>query len=847
CPFVEDLMADSITNTSVVVVWSTFGDNTVYELTVSDGQGNDMVVAPASPPQFIQGLSPDTEYEVSVVAHCEDGVPSQVNLFFTTGEEIADTCSIPENLDASMEDSSSFTLSWDPVSGAESYDLQINDLDTVPNLLVDTNIVEALYLFQVLDSLEGYTFRVRALCSAESMSDWSEYYFFPSATDSLVLACETPTDLMVDTVIGNNVFLSWTPTDAIGFEVEIQDGVNTMTKTVGAISEIGSVYFSGLEAMTTYQARIRPICREEEGDFSIAISFTTGEVMIICLPVTDLSAERVDDNTASLSWSEIDGATYETEVRSKGSSSGMLTIPSFDPELMVSGLDPALIYEFRVRSICSSGDTSLFTHWISFSTEDPQVGTCTAPTGINLDSVNSTEAWISWLGVDTLEYQVFWKEKDTIAAPEVYMTTEHFIYLDSLMPETEYMIQVQKLCGDELSPLSEPFYFTTLMIGDSVPDSLCVAPYDLKLDSVDVNDAWISWMAEDSLLFEVEVTGVDFEYLETVGMNMIWLTGLTENAEYTLRVRSLCTDSTSSEWSEDFIFQTLEMPEEPEDSCRLPIAELISIGAESAMGSWTSSSSGAFYLIEVENIGLTPNYRLITTTRDTSYLFEDLVPGGTYQWKVAAFCPDGSYSDCTEWMTFTTDGAEDCEAPDGLAVDQLTTTGAMLIWNNAPSAIDYEVEIQSLDTTPFYGVSNILLENQLSVDGLVPGGSYQFKVNVQCLDGTISEDSDWYLFSTLTGQDTGTISNSVAQRVQMVFPNPVRQTMSVKLPEALLENTANIELTDMMGRVVRSIEQAGILEGTLIRIEVGDLREGIYQLSVRSEDKFYHELVMIAR
>ena len=198
-------------------------------------------------------------------------------------------------------------------------------------------------------------------------------------------------------------------------------------------------------------------------------------------------------------------------------------------------------------------------------------------------------------------------------------------------------------------------------------------------------------------------------------------------------------------------------------------------------------------------------------------------------------------------MVFETEGSIDCPAPEGLFVNGLTTTGATLGWNASQGVIDYEVEIQSIDSTSYYGMSNILGANQLSVDDLVPGGSYQFKVNVQCLEGSISEDSDWFVFQTLVGQDTGAIAEQAIRSAQLIYPNPVRQTMNVRLPGELNGNSAIIQLTDMMGKIVLSRKEARVLTGDEVQIEVGTLREGVYQLSIKSNDTFFHELVMITR
>lgn len=848
CPFTENLSTDSITATSAVFIWSSADQNTVYELMISDSSGNEMTFAPSTPPQFIQGLTPSTSYYISLIAHCEDGIPSRLSSSFTTMPEIVDSCLTPGNLDAVMQNSKAFLLSWDATAGTGSYDIQIGDMDTLPTILVDSNVTDAMYLFQAMDSIEEYTFRIRAICSSTDVSEWSDFFLFPVASDSLVSACDTPSDFGVDTVIGNNAFLSWSSTGADSYMIEIRSDSILMEEVVNTNADSVIYVLSQLEPMTNYEVRIKGLCERDEGPYSTIERFTTGEEMSICLPVTDLFAERLDESTARLTWNGLDSTTYQVEVRAKDpSSTNSLSIPAVDPELIVSGLSPSLNYEFRVSTICGVGDSSFYTSWIGFNITDTSGSLCDAPANLKLDSATSTEAWVSWQGIDTLEYQVLLKERDTLVPYQEILTSDHFVYLDSLMPETEYELYVQTLCGDELSPLSEVLYFTTLMSEDTIPDSLCMAPSELRLDSVSTNNAWITWIGPDSLLFHVEVIGDGYEYSETVAGNSIALSDLLPNSDFTLRVRTICNEMDSSEWSEDFIFQTLEMSEEPEDSCKVPVAQLLSIGETSARGSWTASSSGAYYLIEVENIGLTPRYQLITTTRDTTYLFEDLVPGGTYQWKVAAFCVDGTFSDCTEWMVFETDGVIDCPAPEGLSVNGLTTTGATLAWDGGQRAIDYEVEIQSIDSTTFYGMSNILVANQLSVKDLVPGGSYQFKVNVQCLDGSISEDSEWFVFQTLVGQDTGAIAEKRIRSVQLIYPNPVRETMNVRLPAELNGNSAIIQLTDMMGKIVLSRKEARVLKGDEFQFEVGNLGEGVYQLSIKSDDTFFHELVMITR
>lgn len=852
CPFVEDLMVDSITAHSAIFSWSAADQTTVYSLTIIDENNQDtLIIAPASSPVSIDSLQSSTGYSVHLVANCVDALPSQVSSSFTTLDELpGDTCLVPQDLSAAPIDSGNFLLSWSTVENAGSYQLQIAARDTVLQTLLDTTLNEALYQFAILDSIEEYSFRVRALCSAESFSDYSEWLNFPVVADSLVvLVCDMPQQLMVDTVIGNNAFIRWLSGGTTDYQLEIQDPDTSMKLLFSNGSAEPLLVLPDLRPHTDYQIRLSALCGEDTSEYSPPVAFSTLDSLTICLPPGGLTALQVDENTAMLNWGGEANSTYEVEVKPVDTASTIiLRIPAFESSLQVGGLDAGPEYEFRVRKVCGEEDTSFYSNWITFTIEDTVVAECEEPSDIQLDSVSATAAWLSWSGPEGAEYQLYFREKDTIGPPLQYYTQDHFIYFDSLMPQIEYQVQIQTVCGDEQSGFAEIFYFTTLDENVATPDS-CPAPTGFELDSVDATMAWISWEGADSLLYLVEVSGGSYEWQDLVANPSVALTDLPADGDFILNVRVICSESDTSDRSDDFVFQTLELPVEPDDTCSVPIAEILEMDSVSALFSWTSSSSGALYLLEVEHMGYTPAFNLITTTRDTHYLVEDLLPGGVYQWKVAAFCDDGTYSDCTPWMVFSTDGEETvvCPAPTGLIAEITGESSAMLQWDTTSGAIDYEVEIENLDTTPDYAKSILVTGNFLAIDSLAPGGTYQFKVNVQCSDASISDDSDWFMFTTLTMPDTGRIQAGSPQKVQLAFPNPVRNTMTVQIPKVLVGADATVELNDMMGRVVLTNKAPRVKDGDKLQFEVGNLREGIYQLSVKSAENHFHELIFISR
>ncbi|NND35211.1 MAG: hypothetical protein HKN76_21670 [Saprospiraceae bacterium] len=853
CDIVSDLVVDSITTTSALIHWSSTDGDAVFMLTVSDGAGFDATFAPASNPSQINGLVAGTEYTVELVANCTTGLPTVLTAGFSTLSETTDSCAIPSGLMAESLDSSSYALSWNSVGDSTTrYQLQIDDLDSSTAIIIDTTLNDPIYQFLQMDSIEGYLFRVKALCSETSTSDYSEWQAFPSATDSSVFfVCDPPSSFKMDSTIGNNTYLSWTgPLQAL-FQIQVQTSDTLWSFVLDAGDTSAQLTLFDLDPFTDYEVRVRSLCsNRESSEYTDWLAFTTQEEVLICQAPTELHALRIDDSTAFLSWMAVDTATYIVEVEVIDTGSQVLMLSSQDTAIEVSGLSMGLDYQFRVKSVCAAGDTSDYSQWFMFNLADTTTATCDPPADIVVDSLSHNSAMISWTALDQEAFRLFIKDIDTIAAAIEFMTDEHFYYFDSLMPETEYELFIQSICGEELSGFSESIHFTTLS-PMSEPDS-CDIPSGIALDSVDANNAWISWQGNDSFLYEVEVsaedTTVGIMFLQTVAGLQAHLEDLASDASYLFRVRTLCSEEDTSAWSDTFAFQTLEVPDEPEDSCAVPVAEIIFVDGSTAQVSWTQSSENAFYLIEVENIGLTGHYTLITTTRDTSYLIEGLMAGGTYQWKVAGFCDGGTYSDCSPWMTFETDGesVSDCLPPNGLAVTIGEEGSATLSWEEIVGAIDYEVEVESQGSTPFYGQNSIVLAPELMIDGLSLPGSYQFKVNVQCADGSISEDTDWYEFVTDNVSDTGSIASG-GGALQMAFPNPAQTYIMVKVPEMLLDQDAVVELSDMMGRTVLQDRNPRIAKADLIRFNVGNLREGIYQLRVRSAKDEYHELVFVRR
>ncbi len=850
CATISQFEIDSVTSSSVFFSWNQVNPEAKFTLNLGKDSSLIKVIHGVSNHASLDSLDPATDYYLTLIDSCPDGISSQISVLFKT-DSIVVECDSIVRLDAIPVDSSRYSLSWDSVDGS-GYHVQVADRDTMKaDLYADSVVSDAMLLFAALDSVEEYRFRVRALCSMDAEGAFSQWFGFPIEADSLAsLVCEPPAEFRIDSVVGEDSYLSWKGSDTIRYQIQVRTQDTSWSFVMEADSNYIFLMLADLDSATAYEVRVRSLCgNEESSPYTEWLDFETPAI-VTCTEPAKLSAATENDSTVKLSWQPSATAiSYRVFVALEDTTSQiLLDLQTADTMLLVSGLEGETLYRFRLISVCDTGDTSNYTDWSLFQISDTTFQ-CPAPEQVQVDSLNTHEVWISWNETDADYYRIVLMDQDTGSMKEtVYTTDDPELHADSLLPMTEYRYYLQSVCQGLRGEPTDTSVFITL--GEEQSDT-CFAPEDFVLDSVDVNEAWISWSSVDTghFIFSVFTPDSQDYYFEEgeIMESRIKLVDLPPGEDFSLSVRSLCSEFDTSEWSEPFLFQTLHIPIDPVDSCSVPIPVLQDITDSTATVEWTPASDSAFYLLEVENIGLTPSFQLVTTTRDTMFQLEGLVAGGSYQWKVVAFCHGYLISDCSPWMIIQAEGPLEptCPSPTGLSATLNDQGDMTLSWDETDDILDYEVEVQSIDSTPFYGLSSIVAENELVLDDLAAGGFYEFKVNAQCLDGTISEDSDWFFF-VVNPADTAVVLGSSSTYRQMAYPNPVRSILRIAVPEELFDQDLSVDIRDMMGRSVLRKKGQHIDEGDILSFEVGEIRDGIYKLAVTSEAYQFYDLVFIS-
>ncbi len=195
CPKPTNLVAGSIDTHSAVLSWTEKGEADQWQICINGDESN--LIAVNENPFTLTNLDPETAYSVKVRAYCsaEDQSSWSAPVTFTT----APTCPKPTDLAAGTPEAHEVELSWTENGEAEQWQICVNGDET--NLLL-VNVIP--YTLKGLAGDTEYSVKVRAYCSIDDQSNWTNPVTFTTAE-----ACPKPTNLAETNITTNSATLSW--------------------------------------------------------------------------------------------------------------------------------------------------------------------------------------------------------------------------------------------------------------------------------------------------------------------------------------------------------------------------------------------------------------------------------------------------------------------------------------------------------------------------------------------------------------------------------------------------------------------------------------------------------------
>ncbi|SEM57993.1 Por secretion system C-terminal sorting domain-containing protein [Chitinophaga rupis] len=174
--------------------------------------------------------------------------------------------------------------------------------------------------------------------------------------------CAAPSGLIASAITTTSATVGWTAVSgAVSYDVDYKatssaTWVNAATGTTAV-----SLGLTGLTSGTTYDYRVRTNCASGSSAYSAA-QFTTTSTGT-CNSPTGLASSAVTATGATVSWTSVSGAlSYDVDYKPNASSTWInAATGTASTSVNLSGLTSITLYDWRVRTNCSGGNSTYAT------------------------------------------------------------------------------------------------------------------------------------------------------------------------------------------------------------------------------------------------------------------------------------------------------------------------------------------------------------------------------------------------------------------------------------------------------------------------------------------------------
>jgi alpha-tubulin suppressor-like RCC1 family protein len=285
--------------TSITLNWSEVTDAESYEVVeVINGIDSNNIDTKGGTTFANKGLAPNSThiYKVRGVSSIGNG-PWSSSIPVTTN-----SMDSPENIKATKTDST-ITLSWDRVTGANSYEIDVKRKAVTGHEIAVASITGVTDITKVIGELmpeAKYILSIRAI-NTSGVGTWSE----PITVVTLPVKPAIPTNVTA-AVTNTAITITWNPVaSAVGYDIEL-DGV------ILENDNITSYINDDLSPYEIHNYRVRARNGGIEGDWSQLQSIRT-------LPGKPKAPENIEvkstQTSATITWAAVNGATgYDIEI-----------------------------------------------------------------------------------------------------------------------------------------------------------------------------------------------------------------------------------------------------------------------------------------------------------------------------------------------------------------------------------------------------------------------------------------------------------------------------------------------------------------------------------------------------
>jgi len=732
--------------------------------------------------------------------------------------------SIGENLNA--------TLKWENVSGVTKYNVQIdttlafNSLLQVDSILTGTSI----NLFAALYNTK-YFWRVKAMHAADT-STWSPAWSFTTkdtmpATPILLLPVNASLNL------SSVIHLTWTPVvGASSYKVEY-DTVITFATADTITTTTNSTNTASLLFGYTYYWRVRAFGTHDTSSCSTIFHFSVIDAPYLVIPVDSAVNQKP---IVLLKWLPISGALkyfieYDTDVMFATSNTVIAITDSVNIDTLLYGTT----YYWRVKAI-SINDTSNWSVVKSFTVIDiPQL---VSP--INSAVNQMPDIFLKWMRIEgSTKYIIEYDTALLFSNPLILTAVDTTIIPNNFLFGKTYYWRVKAISGTDTSNWSSVYSFTVVNTLNQISPNnnaittvavvlkwesiSSVTHYECQLDTtINFNSSLLK-----SLVIDCDVPVVQaFSTQSLLGMDYFW------------RVRAINSGDTSA-WSTVRKFTTLNNL-----TLAMPYNGAINQMPDVSLRSFNLTGISN-YLFELDTTPMFDSFLYTLSYPGSNVPFvetatTELLFGTKYFWRAKAKL-GSSFSNWSNTWAFTTIDKVILSAPADSSTSQ--SANITLKWKAIEGVTDYIVEIDT-STTFSHAVSDTVVasSNQLvlAANTLLVNKRYYWRVKAM----HAKDESGWSdRWSFKSAYNVGINDNAAVNSISM-YPNPAKGMVNIEI-NISLASTIDMQVLDITGRIVYA-ERVSVIKGQNIKhINLSNLTQGIYILSLKNDNFNFNKKLIL--
>ncbi len=207
-----------------------------------------------------------------------------------------------------------------------------------------------------------------------------------------------------------------------------------------------------------------------------------------------------------------------------------------------------------------------------------------------------------------------------------------------------------------------------------------------------------------------------------------------------------------------------------------------------------------------------------------------------YVWTIRAVC-DPTGTDFSTWTPLDTFKTH-CFRPDSIWVSPTANTGAQLNWSPISNAVGYEIKGQRVGAAPWTSIMVAGGVNSKSVFGLLPSTAYQWTIRTICQTPNVI--SDFVPLDTFSTTSMSRQLSTGGYKSISISPNPADQSVGLFTPSSAIR-VVEVRIKSMNGQTLQFETYPA---ESNVRIDVSDLRSGIYLVEITG-DAIFHQRLMI--